>query len=212
MEVSAPRVRNCVRSDLRPREGLTTRRMDSRPSARLLSLAPSPAAPAGAAPPGTRRAAAQRPRPLFRRSAPPPRSIPTGELTRGRVAALPDECWRCRTKVRAIVGVLVDPARTPDGSGFLPLSEIDEVLVAGLDPRALPGRRIGELRHRESPGVAGGYIANGCPECDALIGRFHIEDLLTEHRHGGGTYGQLDMGIPVELDLSAAPQRLTVWG
>jgi hypothetical protein len=180
--------------------------MDTRSTARPLSLAPPLAAPGG---PGGRRPG---PRPLFRRSAPPPQSAPDGTLTKARVAAVTDECWRCRTKVRAIVGVLVDPSVSPDRSGFLPLSAIDTALVAGLDPRALRGRRIGELRHRESPGVSGGYIANGCPECDALIGRFHIEDLLTEHRVAGGTLGQLDIGIPVELNLAAATQRLTVSG
>lgn len=181
--------------------------MDSRPSAHL-SLAPAPSAPFAT---GTRRAPT--PRPLFRRSAPPPApSFASGELTKARVAAVTDECWCCRTRVRAIVGVLVDPAASPDGSGFISLTEVDEALVAALDPRSLAGRRIGQLRHRESPGVAGGYIANGCPECDALIGRFHIEDLLTEHRHNGGSFGQLDIGIAVELRLGAAAQRLTAWG
>ena len=175
-----------------------------------LRLAPPPA---GGFAPGTRRPVA--PRPLFRRSAPPPGpgiGSHATALTRARVAAVTDECWRCRTKVRAIVGVLVDPSVTSDGSGFLPLADVDEALVAALDPRTLAGRRIGELRHRESPGVAGGYIANGCPECDALIGRFHIEDLLTEHRVAGGSHGQLDIGIAVELPLQSAEQRLTVWG
>jgi hypothetical protein len=180
--------------------------MDPRPTAHL-SLAPPPA---GGVSSGARRPVS--PRPLFRRSTPPPAPVARGELTRGRVAAVTDECWRCRTKVRPIVGVLVEASVTPDGSGFLPLAEIDEALVAALDPRALAGRRIGELRHRESPGVAGGYIANGCPECDALIGRFHIEDLLTEHRVAGGSYGQLDVGIAVELHLDAASRRLTGWG
>jgi hypothetical protein len=209
MEVSAQSVRISARRNPRPREGPTTRAMDPRTSAHL-SLAPAPGGTFASYAPGTRRPAG--PRPLFRRSAPPPSPAVRGDLTRARVAAVTDECWRCRTKVRAIVGVLVEPSITADGTGFLPLAEIDEALVAALDPRALAGRRIGELRHRESPGVAGGYIANGCPECDALIGRFHIEDLLTEHRVGGGTYAQLDMGIPVEMHLSAASARLTAWG
>jgi hypothetical protein len=123
------------------------------------------------------------------------------ERVRARVAAITDACWQCRSKVRAIVGVLVDPARTPDGSGFIPFDEVAGVLAETLDPRALAARRIGEIRHRSSPGVAGGYIANGCVECDALLGRFPLEDLLAEHLHNGGTYGQLDMGIAVDLPL-----------
>jgi hypothetical protein len=134
---------------------------------------------------------------------------PTGQV-RARVAAVTDTCWCCRQKVRAVVGLVVDPRHTVDGSGFLPLESVDERLVAALDTRHLARRGIGELRHRESPGVAGGYIANGCLECDALIGRFHLEDLLTEHRMAGGSYGQLDIGIAVELDLVPAERRSAI--
>jgi hypothetical protein len=123
------------------------------------------------------------------------------DTVRARVAAITDRCDQCRSKVRGIVGVLVDPARTPDGTGFIPFDEVAGVLAETLDPSALAKRRIGEIRHRPSPGVAGGYIANGCVECDALLGRFALEDQLAEHLHNGGTYGQLDMGIAVDLPL-----------
>jgi hypothetical protein len=134
-------------------------------------------------------------------------AAPSSETLRARVAAVTDRCWQCRTKVRAIVGVLVDPAQTTDGSGFLPLDDVADQLVVALDPRALAARRIGHLRHRESPGVEGGYVANGCPECDALLGRFALEDLLTEHLVNGGTQAQLDIGIAVELPLAQAARR-----
>jgi len=124
---------------------------------------------------------------------------PADAVVRARLAAVTDRCWQCRTKVRGVVGVLVDPAMTRDGSGFLPFDEVAETLAAAADPRALAGRRIGELRHRDSPGVLGGYVANGCIECDALIGRFELEDLVHEHLQTGGTYAQLDIGVPVEL-------------
>ena len=78
------------------------------------------------------------------------------------------------------------------------------MLADRLDPRVLAGRRIGRVAHRESPGVAGGYLANGCIECDALIGRFQLEDLLHEHLQAGGTYAQLDIGVPVELPALGA--------
>jgi hypothetical protein len=138
---------------------------------------------------------------------PAPAQPAAGGPVRVRVAAVTDTCWCCRQKVRAIVGVIADAAHTSDGSGFIPLEAVDETLIRALDGRALARRGIGELRHRESPGVAGGYIANGCIECDALIGRFHLEDLLTEHRMAGGSHGQLDIGIAVELDLVPAERR-----
>ena len=139
-----------------------------------------------------------------------PASHDAGEpVIRARLAAITDRCWQCRTKVRGIVGVLVDPARTPDGTGFLPFDEVSEMLADRLDPRALSGRRIGRVAHRESPGVAGGYLANGCIECDALIGRFQLEDLLHEHLQSGGTYAQLDIGVPVELPAVALARRLS---
>lgn len=134
----------------------------------------------------------------------------TGQGTRARVAAVTDTCWCCRSKVRAVVGVIVEPHLTPDGSGFLPLEGVDEALIRALDARTLSRRGIGQLRHRESPGVEGGYIANGCNECDALIGRFHLEDLLTDHRNAGGSLGQLDSGIAVEIDLDPAERRTAV--
>ena len=141
------------------------------------------------------------------RSAP---SRDAGEpVVRARLAAITDRCWQCRTKVRGIVGVLVDPARTPNSTGFLPFDDVAEMLADRLDPRALAGRRIGRVAHRESPGVAGGYLANGCIECDALIGRFQLEDLLHEHLQSGGTYAQLDIGVPVELPALALARRLT---
>jgi hypothetical protein len=155
-------------------------------------------------PSGSRRPAAGRERPATRWSLP---AAPSSDSVKARVAAVTDRCWQCRTKVRAIVGVLVDPAHTRDGSGFLPLDDVAGALVEVLDPRALAARRIGSLRHRESPGVQGGYVANGCPECDALLGRFALEDLLAEHLVNGGTYGQLDIGIAVELPLAQAGRR-----
>ena len=125
-----------------------------------------------------------------------------------RVAVVEDTCWCCHGPVRAIVGVLADPAQTPDGSGFLPLEQVDELLLAHLDPRELRSRRIAPLRHRESPGVEGGYIANGCVECDALIGRFRIEDLFHEHRMTGAPLGRLDAGMVLYADLGAAGREL----
>ena len=80
------------------------------------------------------------------------RSVPSRDaaepLVRARLAALTDRCWQCRTKVRGIVGVLVDPAVTPDGTGFLAFDDVSEMLADRLDPRALVGRRIGRIAHR----------------------------------------------------------------
>jgi hypothetical protein len=133
---------------------------------------------------------------------------PTEPVVKARLAVVTDRCWQCRSKVRGVVGVLVDPNETPDGSGFLALEEVAELLATAVDQRALAGRRIGALRHRDSPGVLGGYVANGCIECDALLGRFQLEDLLHEHVHTGGTYAQLDVGVPVELPAIELAQRL----
>jgi hypothetical protein len=157
-----------------------------------------------ATPGGGLRATSSRPGRSGNRPAPGPGRQPgwqAKDVVRARVAAITDRCDQCRSKVRGIVGVLVDPARTPDGTGFIPFDEVAGVLAETLDQRVLAARRIGEIRHRASPGVAGGYIANGCVECDALLGRFHLEDQVSEHLHNGGTYGQLDIGIAVDLPL-----------
>jgi hypothetical protein len=85
-----------------------------------------------------------------------------GRRLPARLLAIDDTCWFCHASVRAIAGVLVDPALTADRSGFVPLDDVAGVLVAALDTRAMGRHGIGELRHRASPGVQGGYVGNGC--------------------------------------------------
>jgi hypothetical protein len=150
---------------------------------------------------GTRPAAGRRPSTARRADGESP-------LPPGRLAAVTDRCWRCRTKVRAVVGLLVDPGATADGTGFLPFDAVADALAERLDERVLAARGIGPLRHRDSPGVAGGYVSNGCPECDALIGRFTVADLLAEHLARGGTLRQLDVGVRVgPSPLAVSPRR-----
>jgi hypothetical protein len=132
-------------------------------------------------------------------------SLNGGPLTRGRVLAITDRCWSCRAKARGIVGVLVDMSF---GESFVSFTDVAESLAATVDSRVLAARGIGELRHRDSPGIEGGYVANGCPECDALIGRILLEDLLDEHLRNGGTYAQLDTGLVLELRVADLVERL----
>jgi hypothetical protein len=126
-----------------------------------------------------------------------------GSESRGRLPAtllvVGDTCWSCRAPVRAIVGVLVDPALTEDRSGFLALADVDRILMAVVDAAGLAERGIGSLRHRSSPGVQGGYVANGCLQCDALIGRFRVDDLLGEHCAAGGSLVDLTVDLTVDL-------------
>ena len=126
---------------------------------------------------------------------------PDGDpLTRARVLTIADRCWCCRSKVRGVVGVLVEMSA---GRRFVPFADIAETLAGSADPRTLAARGIGPLRHRDSPGIPGGYISNGCWECDALIGRLWLDDMLDEHLRNGGTYAQLDCGLTVELEVPA---------
>src|SRR3954467_10357179 len=134
-----------------------------------------------------------------------------GSPVPGRLLTVEDRCWQCRSKVRGIVGVLVDPALTTDRHGFLPFDAVAPQLAAALDERTLAARRIGALKHRESPGAPGGYLSHGSFPCGGLLGRFHLEDVLHEHLMQGGTYSQLDIGVPVELPLGV-PARLTPLG
>jgi len=122
-------------------------------------------------------------------------------ITRARVLAITDRCWSCRSKVRGVVGVLVDMSA---GRRFVHFADVAEKLACSADPRVLAARGIGPLRHRHSPGFEGGYIANGCVQCDALIGRLLLLDILEEHLRDGGTYAQLDTGLALELRIPAA--------
>lgn len=134
-----------------------------------------------------------------------------GSRLPAQLLAIGDTCWFCRASLRAIVGVLVDAGLTADRSGFVALDDVAGALAHLVDPGVLAACGIGELRHRASPGVQGGYVANGCPQCDALIGRFHVEDLLREHLTAGGTLAELTLGVTVDLLTPAsappAPRR-----
>lgn len=125
------------------------------------------------------------------------------DVRRGRLPATPvvvdDTCWSCHAPVRAIAGVLVDERLTDDGSGFLALASVDRILMAAADPADLAEHGIGDLRHRASPGITGGYVSNGCPDCDALVGRFRVDDLLQEHLRNGGTLAELAIDLTVDL-------------
>jgi len=133
-----------------------------------------------------------------------------GRRLPARLVAVDDRCWFCHAPVRALAGVLVDPALTADRTGFVALGDVAAVLMRLVDPAVLAGHHIGELRHRPSPGVQGGYVANGCPDCDALIGRFHVEDLVRDHLAGGGTLDQLVIAVTVDLlSDSQAPRAGT---
>ncbi len=126
-------------------------------------------------------------------------------LTRARVLTITDRCWNCRSKVRGVVGILIDSAQ---GRSFVSFTDVAEAMASSADPKMLALRGIGPLRHRDSPGITGGYVSNGCPECDALIGRLSLEDMLDEHLRNGGTYAQLDCGLALELEIPAAASRL----
>jgi hypothetical protein len=123
---------------------------------------------------------------------------PRGRLP-GTLLVVGDTCWSCRAPVRAIVGVLVDPGLTEDRSGFLALADVDRILMAVVDPGALAKLGIGALRHRASPGVQGGYVSNGCPQCDAVISRFRVDDLLGDHRAAGRALAELAVDLTVDL-------------
>ncbi|MEA2278719.1 MAG: hypothetical protein QOC78_3679 [Solirubrobacteraceae bacterium] len=124
-------------------------------------------------------------------------------LTAARVLAITDRCTCCHSKVRAIVGVTVGA----DAASFLPVAEVGAAIARAADPGVLAARRIAPLRQRS--GIPGGYHSNGCLSCDALVGRLRLERLLDRHLAGGGTYGQLDAGIQLDLALepAAAPLR-----
>jgi hypothetical protein len=126
-------------------------------------------------------------------------------LTRARVLTITDRCWCCRSKVRGVVGVLVEMSA---GRRFIAFADIAETLASSADPRTLAARGIGPLRHRDSPGIQGGYISNGCWSCDVLVGRLALDDLLDEHRRNGGTYAQLDCGLSLELAIPATAEWL----
>ena len=78
----------------------------------------------------------------------------------GRAARRCGPSWACSSTGRS--------PRTAAASWPWPTSIASSLPCS--TPGALVEQGIGALRHRPSPGVQGGYVSNGCPECDALIG------------------------------------------
>jgi hypothetical protein len=101
--------------------------------------------------------------------------------------ALPERCYRCGALTRALVGVLAGRA---ERLLFLDFERIAPSVAAAISPSELRGLRIGPVKPRASR-LRGIHLANGCVQCDAILGSFFVREALDEFLAEGGTIGEL---------------------
>jgi hypothetical protein len=98
---------------------------------------------------------------------------------------------------RGLVGVLAAPAgQAPD---FVEFDRVAEPVARAVPKSELRRLGIGEIKRRVSR-PRGAYVANGCVECDAVLGSFWLREALDEFLAGGGALEQLAVARWV-LDL-----------
>src|ERR1700745_1555191 len=69
-------------------------------------------------------------------------AAPAGSPVPARLRTVEARCWQCRSKVRAIIGVLVDPTLTSDKHGFLPFDAVGPQLAPPLGGRTAGARAL----------------------------------------------------------------------
>ena len=116
-------------------------------------------------------------------------------------------CWRCGAPTTAIAGVLIAPELHPDGDpwGFIPFSDVAEALTT-LNGAWCSAHRIGTLKPRYSRTQKQRYTSNGCASCDALLGEFFINDVLSTLIAEGFSPAELVIGR-VQLAGQAIPDE-----
>lgn len=128
--------------------------------------------------------------------------LPDGPRVPAAVCVMAIVCYRCGRDTAAVVGLLVDPDLSPDGSGFVFYEEVAEALSVLLDTGFYDRHGVGLLAHRRSSVRPEGYMANGCRHCGAILGNFPLWEDLVEYLGAGGDLDELAVGhitIPAAL-------------
>ena len=110
-------------------------------------------------------------------------STPVHQRVAVSLAVLPGQCWRCGGDVMPIVGVFAsDGARRR----WLEFPAVAARLAVVVRRQELATLGIGPIKVRTSRARPGGYLANGCVDCDAILGDHPLrEDLVTFLAEGG---------------------------
>ena len=102
--------------------------------------------------------------------------------------ALPGDCWRCGQPVLPLVGVFVLSRR---GRRFIEFLDVAPRLAATVRPEQLASLGIGPIKIRRSRALPEGYLANGCLNCDAILGDFPLREDLVAYQAEGGRLREL---------------------
>ena len=118
---------------------------------------------------------------------------------------IPERCYRCGALTYALVGVLAEPAgRTPFFMEFDRVAEAAERTIPATELRRLG---IGEIKERVSR-ARGTYLANGCVECDAILGTFGSGRLWTSFSLREAPFG-ISRGLAGSWSFPKAMNRLS---
>ena len=131
-------------------------------------------------------------------------ALPSGPTVAAGVVFLPERCYRCGAPTASVAGVLIDSDLGGDADGYIPLGEIGGYLVQLLPREMLDSFGVGSVGFRCSSVRPEGYIANGCRNCDTIMGEFYLEEALTEYLDEGGDYARL-MWTTIQLPVGCIP-------
>jgi hypothetical protein len=109
---------------------------------------------------------------------------------------LPTRCYRCGVTAWPVVGVLVPGAQR---GRFIAFDRVADALARVPSP-LLAELGVGAIKRRRSRARPAGYLANGCVNCDAILGGFPLQEDLDAFLAEGGRLSALSIG---RIELAA---------
>lgn len=131
-------------------------------------------------------------------------ALPSGPTIPAGVLFFPQHCYRCGAPTTCVAGLLVDADFGGDADGYIPFGEIAGYVIQLLSRKVLDSFGVGRIGFRRSSVRPEGYIANGCRNCDTIMGEFYLEEGLTEYLAEGGDYPTLAW-TTIELPIACMP-------
>ena len=113
---------------------------------------------------------------------------PAPDVVAVSLVALPGRCWRCGERTMPLVGVFVPRNGT---NQFIEFSDVAARLAVTVPAEQLAELGIGRIKIRRSRVRPDGYLANGCVQCDAILGDHPLREDLNAFLSEGGDLHEL---------------------
>ena len=95
-----------------------------------------------------------------------------------RIISMLTNCWRCGLPIRCVEDLVMDVgnrfAGAPHISYGLPQYGHSQQVLSGLNQGELDGHRLCVVGRRYSKSARRRYLANSCPKCEALQGKYFL--------------------------------------